>query len=190
VKPTIKWQYVEPKLTKPPKHDNPYDDSFLDIENEELDESDRPNQVIFSPFGFLTVPQDCIIGMWVGHCNFGLTEDIAKVIEEVDGVDIFNVFSRYRFGIVAGQCFDIEDVKFRVETAICIETLDNDLENNVQRLKQKLCVHKYWAIYVLPNGHVESIFSDDLNTEYKGKLKLLEMTHMGVGGVFFTNENA
>lgn len=63
------------------------------------------------PYNELTAPAK-LFNFWVGHANFNITKKVAKIIEETDGVEILDVFTRYRFRIGIGKCFsDSETMK-------------------------------------------------------------------------------
>jgi hypothetical protein len=63
------------------------------------------------PYNELTAPGS-LFNFWVGHTNFNLSKKIVKIIEESEGVEILDVFTRYRFRIGIGKCFsDSETMK-------------------------------------------------------------------------------
>lgn len=105
------WTDYESKINK-----QEIDDSqFLDEEEEE-DEAIKPIRAIATPMGIIpynevTAPSH-LFNFWVGHTNFNLSKNIVSVIERSDGVEILDIFSRYRFRIGVGKCFsDSETMK-------------------------------------------------------------------------------
>ena len=56
---------------------------------------------------------------WVGHTNFNISETIKKTLEEVAGVEILKISSRYRFFIGVGRMFDFTDVRQDIEEKLC-----------------------------------------------------------------------
>jgi hypothetical protein len=103
-------------------HDSP--DNVDEIEDEifEEDEQDnhfkyrrlsKPIKVIASPLGLIPYNEHTasgkIFNFWVGHTNFSITEDVKKIIENCDGVEILDIFTRYRFRIGIGKCFNESD---------------------------------------------------------------------------------
>jgi len=55
---------------------------------------------------------------WIGHTNFNLTPSIKEEFEEVEGVEVLKICSRYRFFVGVGQMFDFKDVRKIVEEII------------------------------------------------------------------------
>lgn len=56
---------------------------------------------------------------WVGHTNFNISNTIKKTLEEVEGVEILRITSRYRFFIGVGRMFDFTDVRQDIEEKLC-----------------------------------------------------------------------
>ena len=54
----------------------------------------------------------------MGHTNFNLTEDIKESLNEVDGVEVLKICSRYRFFVGVGRMFDFSDVRKNIEDQI------------------------------------------------------------------------
>lgn len=100
-------------------------DEYSDIAIEEEDSEDfeqymasnrKEIKVIATPMGLipyneLTAPGS-LFNFWVGHTNFNINPSIRKIIEESEGVEILDIFTRYRFRIGVGKCFnDSETMK-------------------------------------------------------------------------------
>jgi hypothetical protein len=58
---------------------------------------------------------------WLGHTNFNVTPYIKAQIEQVEGVEVLKVCSRYRFFVGVGQMFKFPEVRFDIETVIGTE---------------------------------------------------------------------
>jgi len=67
-------------------------------------------QLINTPFGIIPVNENTasseIFNFWTGHSNFAITQEIANIIEETDGVETLNIFTKYRFRIAVGKAFN------------------------------------------------------------------------------------
>jgi len=92
-------------------------DTIDDIEYIDDDEMEmRPIKAIATPMGIipyneLTAPSS-LFNFWVGHSNFDINKKIANIIEKSEGVEILDIFTRYRFRIGIGKCFnDSETMK-------------------------------------------------------------------------------
>ena len=62
----------------------------------------------------LTSNYDC----WVGHTNFDITTSTFDTLNEVEGVELLRIVSRYRFFIGIGRMFHFKNVRKDLETQI------------------------------------------------------------------------
>lgn len=94
----------------PAKQRRDYDDGY------ESDDDDMLEGVIFkkvpvvaTPMGIVPITEwtepGKVFNFWIGHTNFNISKMIAKTIEETDGVEILDVFTRYTFRIAVGKIF-------------------------------------------------------------------------------------
>jgi len=100
-----------------------YDDS------EDIDDSDdhlinkQTIKVIASPMGLIPYNEHTasskIFNFWIGHTNFDITVNITKIIEDTDGVEALDIFTRYRFRIAIGKCFGASETMVRIQDNIC-----------------------------------------------------------------------
>jgi hypothetical protein len=67
-------------------------------------------RAIATPMGLIPYTENTasskIFNFWVGHSNFNINEHIIDIIENTDGVETLDVFTRYRFRIAIGKVFD------------------------------------------------------------------------------------
>jgi len=94
--------------------------NFTDIEHQDTEEEpgekreiikSRKNiKVMATPMGIIPVTENTasgrIFNFWTGHTNFNITRRIVNLIEETDGVETLDIFTRYRFRISVGKAFD------------------------------------------------------------------------------------
>lgn len=96
-----------------------YDDSEDTIEPTNIINSKKTVKVIASPMGLIPYNEHTasskIFNFWLGHCNFDITTDVAKIIEATDGVEILDIFTRYRFRIAIGKCFGDSETMIRIQ---------------------------------------------------------------------------
>jgi hypothetical protein len=95
------------------------DDEETDIEQEEnmlpqkFFSKGNPIKVIASPMGLIPYNEHTasskIFNFWLGHTNFNITTKIKDIIEECAGVEILDIFTRYRFRVAIGKCFNDSD---------------------------------------------------------------------------------
>jgi hypothetical protein len=92
-------------------------------------------KVIATPMGIVPINENTasgkIFNFWVGHTNFNITKNIASLIEEADGVETLDIFTRYRFRISVGKAFNDSSVMKSIQESIYhyIETINNDQED-------------------------------------------------------------
>jgi hypothetical protein len=128
-KPTIVWEkWVDPfgadmDEAKWTDYNNEF--PYVNDENDDNEDHDEPKithnkgkpiRVIASPLGLIPYNEytasSKIFNFWLGHTNFNISESIKKIIEESEGVEILDIFTRYRFRIAIGKCFnDSETMK-------------------------------------------------------------------------------
>ena len=83
-------------------------------ENQIPETADNQNpqniRVMATPMGIIPVTENTasgkIFNFWTGHTNFNITRRIASIIEETEGVETLDIFTRYRFRISVGKAFD------------------------------------------------------------------------------------
>ena len=78
-------------------------------EEEAFKESISHIQSIITPFGIMPITEQnrasTYFKLWVGHCNFKLTEDFYKIIGREGGVEGLDILTPYRFRIAVGKMF-------------------------------------------------------------------------------------
>lgn len=88
----------------------------------ELTANNNSIKVIASPLGIIPYNENTasskIFNFWVGHTNFSITDDIVKILENANGVETLDVFTRYRFRIAVGKCFKDSDVMQEIDMSI------------------------------------------------------------------------
>lgn len=66
-------------------------------------------RVMATPMGIIPVTENTasgkIFNFWTGHTNFDITPKVASIIEQADGVEALDIFTRYRFRIAIGKAF-------------------------------------------------------------------------------------
>lgn len=96
------------------------DDNESD-ENEEIIHKQQVKAII-TPMGI--VPYDeynsasKIFNFWIGHTNFNISKSISQIIEQSEGVETLDVFTRYRFRIGIARLFKPSDVMSSITNSI------------------------------------------------------------------------
>lgn len=100
-----------------------YNNDIKDLDNIIEDEDDKPTpqnilnnsiKVIASPLGLIPYNEHTasgkIFNFWLGHTNFNISLRVKNIIEDCDGVEILDIFTRYRFRIAIGKCFNDSEI--------------------------------------------------------------------------------
>ena len=117
----IVWQkWLDPFGNDEENHDF-IDDNYDEDDDDSSDTFNgpmRPMKAIATPMGIIPYTENTasgkIFNFWIGHTNFNITSDVAYEIENADGVETLDVFTRYRFRIAIGKVFDESKVKFDI----------------------------------------------------------------------------
>lgn len=112
------------------------DPEMSDEDMDELEDymisSRKEIRVIATPMGLmpyneLTAPGK-IFNFWVGHTNFNISLKVSKVIEDTPGVEILDIFTRYRFRIGVGKCFNDSETMKEINDNIYMLLSDNNYD--------------------------------------------------------------
>jgi len=108
------------------------DDETTDSYNESIiSNPGKPIKAIATPMGLIPYNENTasskIFNFWVGHTNFSITRSIANVLEQIDGIETLDIFTRYRFRISIGKAFDASKVLKKINDIIYAK-LENDYE--------------------------------------------------------------
>lgn len=94
-------------------------------EMDQIKSSSKPIRVIASPLGLIPYNEYTssakIFNFWVGHTNFNISSDIVDAFEQCEGIELLDIFTRYRFRIGIGKCFT-----------------DNEVMRNIASIAEKL----------------------------------------------------
>ena len=130
MKNKIIWEkWVDPYL--PENVEASWPDYIEDFENaesekntEEEDVKRHPMYAISSPMGIIPYNEysapSKIFNFWVGHTNFNITVPVFNIIEQTEGIEILDIFTRYRFRIAIGKNFKDRDVMNTINKLIGI----------------------------------------------------------------------
>jgi len=88
----------------------------------------RHFKAVATPMGIIPINESTTSGkvfnFWVGHTNFNISKPIAEVIENAEGVETLDIFTRYRFRISVGKAFDDSTVMRNINTKVYTELND------------------------------------------------------------------
>ena len=91
-------------------------------EKQEAEDIDESVLLLYSDMGVIPynekMPSGKIFNFWIGHTNFDITHSIKEKIEQVDGIEILDVFTRYRFRIAIAKSFRDREVMNNISKAL------------------------------------------------------------------------
>lgn len=102
------------------KNDSNLEDSDLD-NNEQIIHKQQVKAII-TPMGI--VPYDeynsasKIFNFWIGHTNFNISKPVSQIIENIEGVETLDIFTRYRFRIGIAKLFKPSEVMSSITNSI------------------------------------------------------------------------
>ena len=106
---------------------NNYDNEELDQDTEFIEDHlyrqmNKPVKVIASPLGLIPYNEytasSKIFNFWIGHTNFDITESVKNIVESIPGVEILDIFTRYRFRLAIGKCFEDSEIMQNINSVI------------------------------------------------------------------------
>lgn len=103
-------------------NDDDANTGFNETESSIIKKREVKAKVVVMPFGIIPMNEYTssgkIFNFWNGHTNFAITEQIAEIIEDTDGVEAINVFTKYRFRIAVGKAFIDSEVMRSINTNV------------------------------------------------------------------------
>ena len=71
---------------------------------------------------------------WMGYTNFDITESVKRTIEDIKGVELLSIMTRYRFFLGVGKLFKFSSVRRLIESSVCGSNLDEETEEAVEMI--------------------------------------------------------
>ncbi len=104
--------------------------SYEQYESQEEQVNDEKMLLLYSDMGIIPYNEKTssgkIFNFWIGHTNFDITKKISVLIESVPGVEILDIFTRYRFRVAIGKAFRDREVMNDISKTLTI--FFNDVE--------------------------------------------------------------
>jgi hypothetical protein len=121
---------------------------------------------IVGPMGVVPLHEHALPGrtwnFWMAHTNFDVDGPAVDVVKRVAGVEVLDVYTRYRFRVGVGKVFAEEVVKERIERALNVGPRPGAVGRValMKTLLEKKGGH--WAILQMKDGRVEVLRDNDL----------------------------
>lgn len=129
---------------------------------------------------------------WIGHTNFAITDKELSVLDNVEGIEVLEVMTKYRFFIGIGKLFNFQSVRLNIQHALCGNE-SNELEmtgditgtsaifQKINEIMMNVQGRDRWAVYVGKDGSIRSISSDEYpeKEDYYRELQVLRSNKNG-----------
>lgn len=103
-------------------HWDSYSEDFSEDEDKESLILHHTSKAMITPMGMIPLHEKTactkVFKFWIGHTNFNINQDVASTIEQIDGVEILDIFTRYRFRIAIGKAFKDREVMQNIQEAV------------------------------------------------------------------------
>ena len=133
--------YVNGEEPSPYKYNGYAEDEDDEFEEKDISDAKKelsrrknkritPIKMMVTPMGNIPLTEHTrsgdIFNFWVGHTNFVVsTENNINILNNLDGVESLELYTKYRFRVSIGRAFDTQTVKKNIMIA-----LDADYEKN------------------------------------------------------------
>lgn len=119
LKPLVIWEkWKDPFGADEEDINKDWTDSDEDEDNLDIVKS----KVMVTPMGLIPFSENTnaskIFKFWLAHTNFTISENIVNVIEQIDGVETLDIYTRYRFRIGIGKGFNDREVMSNINTKL------------------------------------------------------------------------
>jgi hypothetical protein len=82
---------------------------------EEENQSTETSMIPISPHLMDEISMLSNFDCWMAHTNFDITNNVREELDQIEGVELLKVCSRYRFFIGVGRMFNFKEVRKRIE---------------------------------------------------------------------------
>lgn len=106
----------------------------------------------FIPLNELNVPSRNF-NLWIGHTSFVLDKPTIDRMKQVPGVEVFHLWSPYRFWLGVGRAFEENEVKKAVLAAASPPAAPDSIDVALEAMKKAAASrYQHWAVFVLKDG--------------------------------------
>lgn len=128
---------------------------------------DKTGPVVIGPFGIIPLQEHNLPGklfnFWMGHTNFSITNKVKEIIQNVEGVETLDIYTRYRLRLGIAKAFNEKAVKKAIEAAVNPEPVAEKPKDKNENLKFLLKnKFKFWAIYTMADGRSQISGGDSI----------------------------
>lgn len=167
-----KWQDFDPDDLELP--DNVSEEGEAEIRRTIIPVMIRTPVGDYSPYEPMNPSKmyDC----WVLHTNFKITKAHENVLNQIEGIEVIRVMTRYRIFIGIGKLFDLTEVRPKINMALNI-----DSKSEIDNILEQIEGYETWAIFIYDDGGYKIIIKDEDIDKYNELYKdLLESGYVSL----------
>lgn len=113
---------------------------------------------------------------WICHTNFDITKAHETILNQIEGIEVIRIMTRYRIFIGIGKLFNLTDIRPKVNMALNI-----DSKSEIDKILEQIGGYETWAIFIYDDGGYKLITKDEDNEEYMELYKdLLESGYVSL----------
>jgi len=172
-----------------------YDDEESDEEvlEDALNFLEKIPSLVTTPMGMFQLHDKMSIlnqfDCWMGYTNFDITNSVKDTLEKVEGVELLNIMTRYRFFLGVGKMFNFSEVRRAIESLLCESEIDEYSKESVSIIRDNISSDKYWAIFVTKSGEIlYASTNEESDEDYLKKLKHYQKRKHKNGGLLLQND--
>ena len=172
-----------------------YDDEESDEEvlEDALNFLEKIPSLVTTPMGMFQLQDKMSIvnqfDCWICYTNFDITNSVKDTLEKVEGVELLNIMTRYRFFLGVGKMFNFSEVRRAIESLLCESEIDEYSKESVSIIRDNISSDKYWAIFVTKSGEIlYASTNEESDEDYLKKLKHYQKRKHKNGGLLLQND--
>lgn len=100
----------------------PDESTMVPVDEQKLSRQFSGQKFMITPMGVMPITDNTIstkiFNFWTGHTNFNISRNIANTIQNCEGVESLDIFTRYRFRISIGKAFKDSEVMNTINTEV------------------------------------------------------------------------
>jgi hypothetical protein len=132
-----------------------------DIEETDEDEDMRlVPLMIRTPLGMFNPSESMspnkMFDCWVLHTNFPITHREQMILDNIEGIEIIKIMTKYRVFIGIGKLFNLTNIRPKIELAMEITK-----ESSIAKIMQEIEGKDKWAVAIYSDGKHKTIFPVD-----------------------------
>lgn len=120
-------QTIKPEIDDEDRNSEDFLDGAFDSYDDEEDDDDEESLVFMrfpvTPDLLSSIKLATTFDCWVAHSNFDITPTIHDQLNDIPGVELLKVLTRYRFLIGVGKVFEFTNIRHEIRNTLKLDNL-------------------------------------------------------------------